>query len=369
MKTPSQSDRLLFENLFVLELANNHLGNLKRGLKIIHDHATIVRYNNVKAAIKLQFRDVDEFIHPDFKGDGQYRYIKKTEATKLTKKDFVMMVEEIKKLSCIPMATPFDEASVDLCVEFDMPIIKIASSDMNDWVLIEKIASTRKPTIVSTGGASEKDLDDLVSFFERRDIPLAINHCVSLYPSEDDELQLDQIDYLKNRYPDHVIGLSTHEYHDWYSSMLISYGKGARTWERHIDIDFEKVKVSPYCSLPEQCDVWYKAFYKAKEMCGGYSNERRIISKRETEYLDQLVRGVYAKKDLPVGYEFSKDNFEKDFYLAIPLHKGQLSCREVMNGEKLTKSLKVNQKLTIEDIDGPYSESASLRNIINKRGI
>ena len=60
-----------------------------------------------------------------------------------------------------------------------MPIIKIASSDMNDWVLIEKIASTRRPTIVSTGGASEKDLDDLVHFFEKRDIPLAMNHCVS----------------------------------------------------------------------------------------------------------------------------------------------------------------------------------------------
>ena len=45
---------------------------------------------------------------------------------------------------------------------------------------------------------SEKDLDDLVRFFEKRDIPLAINHCVSLYPSEDDELELDQIDYLKN---------------------------------------------------------------------------------------------------------------------------------------------------------------------------
>ena len=59
----------IFENLFVLELANNHWGSLERGLKIIRDHATVVRYNNVKAAIKLQFRDVDEFIHQDFKGN------------------------------------------------------------------------------------------------------------------------------------------------------------------------------------------------------------------------------------------------------------------------------------------------------------
>ena len=297
MDLVSQKDKDLFENFFVLELANNHWGKLDRGLKIIRDHAAIVRFNNIKAAIKLQFRDVDAFIHPDYKGSSEQRYIKKTEDTKLSRDDFARMVEEVRYLGCIPMATPFDEASVDLCVDFDMPIIKIASSDMNDWVLIEKIASTRRPTIVSTGGASEKDLDDLVRFFEKRDIPLSINHCVSLYPSEDSELELDQIDYLKARYPSHVIGLSTHEYHDWHSSMLISYGKGARTWERHVDINYEGVPVSSYCSLPEHCDAWFKAFHKAKEMCGGQSNSRRVISKKEIEYLDALVRGAYAKKE------------------------------------------------------------------------
>jgi len=369
MDLVSQRDKDLFENFFVLELANNHWGKLDRGLKIIRDHAAIVRFNNVKAAIKLQFRDVDAFIHPDYKGNKEQRYIKKTEDTKLSRKDFARMIEEIKYLGCIPMATPFDEASVDLCIEFGMPIIKIASSDLNDWVLIEKIASTRRPTIVSTGGASEKDLDDLVSFFEKRDIPLAINHCVSLYPSEDCELELDQIDYLKTRYPSHVIGLSTHEYHDWHSSMLISYGKGARTWERHVDINYEGVPVSSYCSLPEQCDAWFKAFHKAKEMCGGQSSSRRVISKKEIEYLDALVRGAYAKRDLEPGYVLTKESFEKDFYLAIPLLKGQLSCREVINGEKLITAIQANEPLTINHIDGPYSENQSLKNLILNRGL
>ena len=369
MSAISQRDKDLFENLFVLELANNHWGRLGRGLKIIRDHGSIVRFNNVKAAIKLQFRDVDEFIHPDFKGTAELRYIKKTEDTKLTRAEFSRMVEEIKTIGCIPMSTPFDEASVDLCVEFDMPIIKIASSDMNDWVLIEKIASTRRPTIVSTGGASEKDLDDLVHFFEKRDIPLAINHCVSLYPSEDSELCLDQIDYLRNRYPSHVIGLSTHEYHDWHSSMLISYGKGARSWERHVDIDYEGVPVSSYCSLPEQCDNWFKAFHKAKEMCGGVSESRRVISRKEIEYLDALVRGAFARRDLEPGYVFSKETFEKDFYLAIPLHKGQLSCREVMNGEKLLMPIKADERLSIAHIDGPYSETPALKHLIMNRGL
>jgi sialic acid synthase SpsE len=364
----SQKDKGIFENLFVLELANNHRGSVDRGLKIIRDFGTVVRYNNIKAAIKLQFRDVNNFIHPEYKGNQELRYIKKTEATKLSKEEFSRLLEEIKNVGCIPMATPFDEASVDLCVDFDLPIIKVASSDMNDWPLLEKIASTRKPVIISTGGASEKDLDDVVHFFEKRNISLAINHCVSLYPSEDDELNLNQIDYLRARFPNHVIGFSTHEYHDWHSSMLISYGKGARTWERHIDIDYENVPVSNYCTLPEQADVWFKAFHKAIEMCGGASDTRRVISKKETEYLDALVRGAYARKDIDAGYELNSDNFSKDFYLAIPLLKGQLSCREVMNGEKLTKAIKANEPLTIEHIDGPYAENESLKKIILNRG-
>jgi len=137
--------RDLFEDLFVLELANNHWGRVDRGLEIIRQHSRIVRFNNVRAAIKLQFRDVDNFIHKDFRDRHDVRYIKKTLDTKMSKDDYATLVAAVKKASCIPMATPFDEASVDLCVELGIPIIKIASSDMNDWVLLEKIAATKRP--------------------------------------------------------------------------------------------------------------------------------------------------------------------------------------------------------------------------------
>jgi len=364
-----QRDRDIFENLFVLELANNHWGSEERGLKIIRDHAIVARYNNVRAAIKLQFRDVDEFIHTRFKGTDTLRYVKKTEATRMSREGFSRMVQEIRSLSCIPMATPFDESSVDLCVQFDFPIIKVASSDLNDWPLLEKIASTRRPVIVSSGGASEKDLDDLVSFFEKRNIPLAINHCVSLYPSEDEQLELNQIDYLRLRYPEHVIGFSTHEFRDWHSSMLISYGKGARTWERHIDIKHDDKEVAPYCSLPEQTDEWFKAFQKAREMCGGATGGKRVVGRKEIEYLDALVRGVYARRDLEVDYVFARETFADDFHLAVPLLKGQLSCREVMNGERLITAIKADEALTINHIDGPYGENPALRSLILNRGL
>jgi N-acetylneuraminate synthase len=267
------------------------------------------------------------------------------------------------------MATPFDEASVELCGLFDLPLIKIASSDIATWPLLERIARLQRPVIISTGGAKEKTIDDCVRFFENRSIPLAINHCVSLYPSQDCELELNQIDYLKQRYPSHVIGFSTHEQSDWNSSMLISYAKGARTWERHIDIEAGPIPVSPYCSLPHQIDAWFQAFHKAVEMCGGSSQARRPIPDRERRYLDELVRGVYARRDLPAGYVFDSATFEADFYLAIPLHRGQLSCREVINGERLTQSLQADERLTIDHVDGPDSHNPGLRRTILERGL
>src|ERR1700761_7304894 len=293
-------NHIIFEDLFVLEMANNHYGQLERDLKIVREYSRIVRFNNVRAAIKVQLRDVEGFIHKDFRERTDIRYIKKTLDTQMSRADFQTMVDAIKKGGCIPMATPFDEASVEFCVELALPLIKLASSDVNDWVLIERIAKPRKPVICSTGGTSLKDLDDLVIFFEHRNIPLAINHCVSIYPCEEGDLELNQIDFLRKRYPHHVIGLSTHEYKDWDCSMQIAYAKGARTFERHIDIEDEGIAVSPYCSLPSQIDSWFKAYNRARMMCGSSGEALRTISDGENKYLNNLVRGVYAKRDLPV---------------------------------------------------------------------
>ena len=356
----------IFDELFVLELANNHLGDLQRGRKIISNYAQVVRFNNVRAAIKLQLRDVDSFIHQEFRHRDDIRYIKKTLDTRLKPEDYAKLVQAIREASCIPMATPFDESSVDFCCEVGIPILKIASSDCNDWVLIEKMAKTKKPMIVSTGGSSLKDIDDLVTFFDNRHIPLAINHCVSLYPSEDSDLELNQIDFLRNRYPNHVIGFSTHEYHDWTSSMLMAYAKGARTFERHVDIQTEGMTtVSPYCSVPEQVDTWFKAFHRAKRMCGAPGTQKRLAPQKEIAYLDSLVRGVYAKRDLPIGHVLQ----DADVYLAIPLQQGQISCRELMRGEVIRKPVPKDQPIMVDAIDSPYANIPSLTELIYHRGL
>ena len=87
--------------------------------------------------------------------------------------------------------------------------------------------------------------------------------------------------------------------------------------------------------------------------------------KKEIEYLDALVRGVYAKTDLPEGHCLMDD----DVYLAIPLQKGQLSCRELMRGEMLLKPVEKDSPIRIDDIESPYSQIPSLRKTIYNRGL
>ena len=71
------------------------------------------------------------------------------------------------------------------------------------------------------------------------------------------------------------------------------------------------------------------------------------------------------QKDLPKGHKLS----EKDVYLAIPLQKGQISCREFRKGELLKTSVQANSKISINDIDSPYSKNSALVKSIKERGV
>jgi sialic acid synthase SpsE len=99
-------------------------------------------------------------------------------------------------------------------------------------------------------------------------------------------------------------------------------------------------------------------------MCGPSGAQKRVPPKKETQYLDARVRGVYAKRDLVQGELIRPE----DFYLAVPLQKGQISCRELMNGEKLIANIKADAPILIDHIDSPYAGNPELRASIYKRG-
>jgi N-acetylneuraminate synthase len=135
-----------------------------------------------------------------------------------------------------------------------------------------------------------------------------------------------------------------------------------------VDINDDGFQVATYSSLPHQIDTWFKAWHKAREMCGNSSEQRRVPLTREIEYLDSYVRGVYAKRDLKEGQLLTED----DIYLAIPLQKGQISCRELMLGKyghRLLADCEKDSIIPIDKIDTPYAHNAELLQGIKNRGI
>lgn len=355
----------IYQNLFVLELANNHWGSTDRGKRIIDAYAEVIQRNGVRASVKLQFRHVESFIHKDYRALKTSRYITKTIATQMSDEANRELVERMREHGLVPMATPFDERSVGLCEELGIEIIKIASSDINDWVLIHAIAKTGKPVIVSTGGASMEDIRACVQYFDERGIPIAINHCVSQYPTPAESMDMAQIVWLRDMFPGHVIGFSTHEANDRLNeSIMMAYAYGARTFERHVDIPNPEKGVSPYCSLPEDVDQWVQAYKRAVLLEGGSTTQRRSIPEKEVVYLDELVRGVYAKKNLQPGARLTMD----DVYFAIPLQKGQISVREFNETEEITGEIAKDAPVCIAKVRANYLTNEK-KEIIRKRGI
>lgn len=317
--------RFPFENLFTLEMANNHQGSVDHGLKIIKECGVVVHDAGVRAALKLQFRDIDTFIHPADKKKSANKHVPRFLSTKLSKKDFRSLVDATKKAGMVSMATPFDEASVDLLKELDVEILKIASCSAKDWPLLEKAAGAGKPMIVSVGGMTISEIDRLVSFLEHRYVHFALMHCVAIYPTPSDKLNLARIEVLRARYPHIVIGFSTHEEPENMTAIQIAYAKGARIFERHVGVPTKTITLNAYSSTPEQLSRWIASWKVARDAEG--SRDFTPDSKEDAD-LASLRRGVFAKKPLKKGQSIKRS----DVYFAFPYREGQLSSGDFKEG-------------------------------------
>src|SRR3990167_3827046 len=102
-----------FNNLFTFEMANNHQGNIAHGLRIIRELGEIARQTNVRAAIKLQFRELDSFVHPKHKVNSDNKHIPRFLSTRLSRDQFRELLDAVRREHFITMVTPFDEPSVD----------------------------------------------------------------------------------------------------------------------------------------------------------------------------------------------------------------------------------------------------------------
>jgi sialic acid synthase SpsE/quercetin dioxygenase-like cupin family protein len=293
--------------LFIFEMANNHMGSPAHGRRMISEFAAVARGFNRRFAFKFQFRHIPSFVHPAYRDRMDIKYIKRFSETALTREDFSLLAEDAGKNSFITICTPFDEASVDLIEELGIEIIKVASCSFTDWALLERIVKADKPIIASTAGATLEEIDSVISFLQHRGKQFAIMHCVGEYPTRAANLQLNQIDLLKRRYPGVPVGFSTHEDPEDNDAIKIAIAKGAVIFERHVAVVTPEFKKNDYSSTPEQTRRWLAAADLAFEMCG-VENQRSVASEKELADLRQFKRGVFAKRKITAGERIDPGN-------------------------------------------------------------
>ncbi len=321
-------------------MANNHQGDTQHGIDIIRAMGEIARTEDIRAAVKLQFRQLDTFIHPDFKDRKDVKHIDRFQSTRMDREQFEALVAETRKQNMVTMCTPFDEESVDLIMEMRIDVIKVGSCSATDYPLLEKIAITGRPVVASTGGMHLKDIDRLVSFFKDHGTKFALMHCVAIYPTPNEKLVLNQIEFLRQRYPDVPIGFSTHEDPNNTTAVAIAYAKGAKLFERHVGVETEKHKLNNYSSNPEQVRAWVKAYKNAVVSCGG--EQRTPPNLSELESLRTLMRGVFVKRAVKKGEVIHR----KDVFFAMPLQEGQLFSGNWREGQIADKDYEANAALS-----------------------
>lgn len=309
--------------LFILEMANNHMGDVDHGVALIRamKHA-VAGHGPFDFAFKLQFRDLDTYIHPGARGRSDLKYIKRFEETRLTRAKFETLVAAMRENGFIPACTPFDEPSVALIAEMGIDIVKVASASFTDWPLLERIAALDKPVIASTATATLDEMDAVVSFFLHRGRALTLMHCVAEYPTPGEQLRLGQIDVLRGRYPGVRIGYSTHEDPAATTPVMIAIAKGATVFEKHVALATSQYAPNAYSATPEQVRAWVDAAAAAVTMCG--SSERTEAPESERTSLHALRRAVFAARDIAAGETLTADAIT----IAFPPAEGQLTAND-----------------------------------------
>lgn len=304
---------------YIFEMANNHQGSVDHAKKIIDDFAELAKRKNIKAGIKLQFRNLDTFIHPKFKEREDLKYIKRFNDTRLSKEEFGQIVDYINKKGLLSISTPFDNESLPLFDSLGVDVLKIASCSVDDWPLLREVCKINRKIIISTGGATIKHLRKVYNLFKKNGRDFAFLHCIAEYPTPIENAFLGRIKKLKEEFPDIEIGYSTHESPKDKAVSPYAVAMGATIVEKHVGKVTEDISLNDYsCTVEQMEEVIDEIQFYETAFQGEFS---------ESEALKQLKRGVFANIELNSGYTIR----EKDLYYAMPLQEGCMDVSDIDN--------------------------------------
>lgn len=335
--------------LFIFEMANNHQGSVEHGKRIISAMREVSApfAAEFRFAVKFQYRDLDTFIHPAMKGRGDIKNVKRFEDTRLSREEYGELLGAVRTNGLLAVCTPFDEISAAQIKEDGYDYIKIASCSFGDWPLMEAVAATRLPVIASAAGSGMETVRSVVSFFINRRIPLALMHCIGEYPTPNERLQMNQIDFYRREFPGITMGFSTHEAPENMEPVKIAVAKGARIFEKHVGVPTETITLNGYSANPDQVREWLASASASFAMCG-VENARYAPSDREGADLAALKRGAFVRFD---RLEPGKPMSINDVYFAFPCQPGQLLAQDFSKYSRMVPEKALNRDAAIMRAD------------------
>ena len=221
--------------------------------------------------------------------------------------------------------------------------LKVASRDLTNLPLLEALAETRIPIILSTGMAGKKELDEALAVITKYHDNIAILHCVSQYPTEPDNLNLLTIRYLQKHYGQYTIGFSDHTI--GIAAPIVAVGMGAKIIEKHITIDRGMKGTDQKGSLgPDGVRRMVRDIRLAEHWMG---TEDLYIDRSVAASKVKLERSIASNKDLEVGHIITED----DIHMLSPGDGFKWSERTQLIGKTLKTAVPKNELIYPKYLD------------------
>jgi len=310
MKEVKIGNRLIGEGhpvFIVAELSANHLQDYDLAVKIVK-----AAKKAGADAIKLQTYTPDTITL-----DCDNEYFKLKQGTIWDGKTFYELYQEAytpwdwqpklqelaNELGLIFFSSPFDQSAVDFLEKLNVPAYKIASFEITDIPLIEYVASKSKPVIISTGIATEEDIQEAIKACERAgNKNIILLKCSSSYPSPLEDINLRNITYLSDIFGK-LVGLSDHTL--GISVPIASVALGACLIEKHLTLDRNQGGPDSAFSLePTEFEEMVKSIREVEKSLG--KEEYTVTTKMEKN--KELSRSLFISKDIEKGEILTEEN-------------------------------------------------------------